>query len=282
MVNSSVNQERRRDLTKIPPKIYIFDLDGVIYRGSEPLPHASDVVSELRNRGRAVYFLTNNSTRSRNDYASKLSGMGIHTKPSDVMTSAYATALFLKHKNVNGVSAYVVGEDGLRKELRDAGIKILGSDASSVDYVVAGLDRSFDYDKLAAAQRLIIGGAVFVATNRDPTFPIENGAVLPGGGSIVSAIETASGTTPIVIGKPETYCVQMILESAGCSADEAVMVGDRLDTDIMMGNRVGMKTAFVLTGVCDRDDIPNAPSDMHPNIVISDLIELLDEGWASN
>lgn len=266
-------------MIRIPPKIYVFDLDGVIYRGSELLPHADKVVSELKNRGRAVYFLTNNSTRSRDDYASKLSSMGIPAKPSDIMTSAYAAALFLKHKHFEGASAYVVGEDGLRKELESAGIKVLGSDADSADYVVAGLDRSFNYDKLAAAQRLIIGGATFVATNRDPTFPVENGMVMPGGGSIVSAIETASGTAPIVIGKPEPYCVQMVLESSGFSADEAVMVGDRLDTDIMMGNRVGMKTAFVLTGVCGREDVLSAPSDMQPNIIISDLIELLDESW---
>jgi HAD superfamily hydrolase (TIGR01457 family) len=260
------------------PETYVFDLDGVIYRGNDPQPHASETVRELRRRNRRVFFFTNNATKSRDDYREKLIGMNIPVENSDIMTSAYATALYLRERNTTGLKAYVVGESGLVHELLEAGITVVDSGSDEpVDFVVAGLDRMFTYDKLRLAQQAIIAGAEFIATNRDATFPVENGVVEPGGGALVSAIETASGIKPLVIGKPEAYALEKVLELAQSKPENSVIIGDRLETDILLGNRIGMHTVLPLTGVSDAESATNAPTEMKPQRIISDLIELLDE-----
>jgi 4-nitrophenyl phosphatase len=263
-----------------PPQTYVFDLDGVIYRGDEPQPHASETVRELKRRGRRVFFLTNNSSQSREDYQVKLAGMGISARRDDIMTSAHATALYLLENAEPGERVYVVGEAGLARELDAAGIDVVRDGYSGeVEYVVVGLDRRFNYDKLVRAQQAILAGAKFVATNRDATFPMEGGALMPGGGAIVSAIETASGVRPVLIGKPETYALQKLLELAGSAPGSAVIVGDRLDTDILVGNRLGMHTVLVLTGVSDARAAAAVAPEMKPGRVIADLIDLFDESW---
>lgn len=261
------------------PQTYIFDLDGVIYRGDEPLPHASETLRELRNRGCRIYFLTNNATKSREDYQSKLEKMHIEVSLDEIMTSAYATALYLKELGKPKRRAYVVGEAGLAHELEGAGTEVVSDDLSEIpiDYVVVGLDRHFTYQKLYEAQQAILAGAKFIATNTDATLPQDGGVFVPGGGSIVAAVQTASGVAPKVIGKPETYALDKILEFAGCTADESVMVGDRLETDILIGNRVGMHSVLILTGVADENDAATAPQEMRPERIIADLIELLDD-----
>jgi len=265
-----------------PPQTYVFDLDGVIYRGNEPQPHASEVVRELRSRGRSVYFVTNNSTQPREDYQLKLGRMNIAVQPDEVTTSAYATVLYLQEHGAIGRRVYVVGEAGLVRELEAGGMEVVrDSSAGKADCVVVGLDRQFSYRKLEEAQQAILAGAQFLATNRDATYPVEDGHVIPGGGAIVSAIETASGTKPLVIGKPETYAIEKVLTSARSKPEESVMVGDRLETDILLGNRLGMHTALVLTGVCDEEAAAAAPPEMKPERMVTDLAELLDESWAS-
>ncbi len=265
------------------PKTYVFDLDGVIYRGEIPLPHASETLLELEHRGRKVFFFTNNSAAHRDDYLSKLSDMGIPVSYDKLMTSAYATVLYLKEHDGTGRKAYVVGGAGLVRELREAGVDVVCESESPacVDYVIVGLDREFTYDKLKFAQHAILSGAKFIATNTDATYPVEDGVVLPGGGSIVASIRTASGAEPVVIGKPETYALEKILEFAGTTAEESVMVGDRLETDILLGKRAGMHTVLPLTGVTDERMVVEAPFEMKPERVIRYLDELLDESWAS-
>jgi HAD superfamily hydrolase (TIGR01457 family) len=253
---------------------YIFDLDGVIYRGSEPQPEAKETVARLRSNGDLVFFLTNNSTQTRQQYSEKLSGMGIPTPPDDIMTSGCATALYLAESGGSGKRAYVVGEEGVREELKAVGIHVVEEEPA--DYVVVGLDRQFTYEKLLRAQQAILHGTQFIATNRDVTYPLEEGLVIPGGGSIVAAIEAASGTIPRVIGKPEIYSVRMILEKAGARTEDAVVVGDRLDTDILAGRRAGTQTVLVLSGVSTREDAESAPPEMHPDVIIERLGELLD------
>lgn len=257
-------------------KTYVFDLDGVIYRGDEPQPFAAETLETLRSQGRAVYFLTNNSTQSRQQYTEKLARLGIPTEPEYVMTSAYATALYLRGKSPNGSCVYVVGEDGLKQELRDVGLDAVDSlDGRRIDFVVAGLDREFDYRKLFEAQQAIFRGAEFVATNCDPTFPLEGGLISPGGGSIIMAIQTAGGVEPRVIGKPETYSLEKVMELAKSTPGETVMIGDRLDTDIWVGNRAGTHTVLVLTGVSSEEEALNAPAEMKPERIIRTLDELL-------
>ncbi|MEN6373068.1 MAG: HAD-IIA family hydrolase [Armatimonadota bacterium] len=260
------------------PQMYVFDLDGVIYRGDMPLPHASETLRELRHRNRKIFFFTNNATKSREDYRSKLERMKIPVSLDEIMTSAYATSLYFKESNKIGGRVYVVGESGLVREMESAGMEVVrNDDLEHIDFVVVGLDKQFTYDKLAKAQQAILNGAEFIATNTDATFPIEYGVVIPGGGAIVSAVATAAGTEPFVVGKPRTYALKKIIEIAGSTQDRSVMVGDRLETDILGGNRMGMPTVLITTGVSTRSDAENALGDMKPARIIDDLIELLDE-----
>ena len=264
--------------TNAPRLTYVFDLDGVIYRGRESQPHAKEVVLALRSQGHAVRFYTNNAAKSRDTYLSKLESMGIPTPIDHIMTSSYAAALYFIEQNAIGKTVYRVGEQGMAKELEAVGMKViydLDEPDAHIDYVVAGLDRDFHYRKLARAQRAILAGARFIATNEDPTFPIEGGALLPGGGCMVAALRTATNTEPFVIGKPSTYAYNKILELTGSTPERSVMIGDRLDTDIAVGNRAGARTVLVLTGVTSREEAESAVGDLKPDRIIATLEELL-------
>jgi len=255
--------------------LFIFDLDGVIYRGGEPVPYSAEAVAQLRKQGHFACFLTNNSACTRAFYAQKLAALGIPAEPSDIMTSAYATALYLQENGLSGSRVLVIGEDGLREELAQAGVTFVDPPAEDrADVVVAGIDRAFTYQKLKAAQQAILNGALFVATNRDATYPLEGGAVEPGGGAIVAAIEVASGRSPVLIGKPSDYTVRRILDSHGVRPEDAVIVGDRLDTDTAVGKAVGLKTVLVLTGVTTPQQVANADPTYTPDIVLPNLQDL--------
>ncbi|MDO8588283.1 MAG: phosphoglycolate/pyridoxal phosphate family phosphatase [Armatimonadota bacterium] len=256
-------------------KAYIFDLDGVIYRGDELQPGAAETVNALRSRGERVYFLTNNSTQSRSQYADKLTKLGIPARPDEIMTSAYAAALYLRQVKPDGRRVYVVGESGLKEELEQTGAEVVEEpDGLPIDFVVAGLDRQFNYEKLFNAQQAIYRGAEFVATNRDPTFPLEEGLLCPGGGAIVAAIETATGVEPRLIGKPETYSLEMVMTLAGAEPAQTVIIGDRLDTDILVGRKAGAHTILVLTGVATEEEAHDAPDEMKPERIIRSLKDL--------
>lgn len=257
-------------------KAIIFDLDGVIYRGNRLLKGVKEVLDTLRDKGLRIFFLTNNSTKSRTFYSQKLKRMGIENTPDEIMTSAYATALYLKENK--SLNILVIGESGLKQELLQAGHNLISGEETEkekIDCVVVGLDRKFNYKKLSQAQKAILNGARFVATNRDPTFPTETG-IEPGGGSIVAAIETATNVKPLVVGKPQVYSVKKILDLAGLKAHEALIVGDRLDTDILVGKRLRLRTALVLTGVTDEKQVREAPNNLQPDWVLSEMSELLD------
>lgn len=258
-------------------RTFVFDLDGVVYRGMQPLPGAVDTIATLRQFEHQVYFFTNNSTQTRSTYAEKLRGMGIPADEEHIMTSSYATALYLSEKGAQGAAALVVGEEGPRVELSAIGMRLVEDGATEgVDYVVVGMDREFTYEKLKKAQQAIFKGAEFVATNRDNTFPLEDGLLVPGGGAIVSAIEAATGVTPAVIGKPETYAMRKVLDVAHASPEDSVIVGDRLDTDILVGKRLGATTVLVLTGVTTEKDLETAAPERRPDVVIRRLPEMLE------
>lgn len=252
-------------------KLYIFDLDGVVYRGSEPVNGAVETLTGLQQDGNMVYFLTNNATRDRQSFVDKLGRMGICTTIDCVMTSAYATALYLSRSH-SGAGVMVVGEDGLRREMAGAGMKI-SYDPDKTDFVVAGLDKNFTYKKLTQAHRAINRGAVFIATNRDNTYPVEN-ETIPGGGAVVSAIEASTGVTPTVVGKPESFAISLIMEIAGASPEETVTIGDRVDTDIVGGNRAGVKTVLVLSGITTAEEAAVLAGENLPDIIIKDISEL--------
>jgi 4-nitrophenyl phosphatase len=223
---------------------YILDLDGTLFRGNEALPGAVETVAELRRRGAGIRYLTNNSSLTRSQYAAKLTGMGFEAPEEEVYSSGLGTAAYLRERGHR--RAFVVGEPGLHETLRAAGIETVEEGA---DFAVVGICRSFSYDLLNGAMQAILGGAEFVATNPDPTYPLEGGRLIPGAGSIVAAVRACSGREPFVVGKPNPFLVELILKEAGLRPEEALVVGDRVDTDLESGRRAGCPTHLVLTGV---------------------------------
>lgn len=256
--------------------LFIFDLDGVIYRGNSPQPYAAQTISALKERGSRVFYLTNNASQTRQTFADKLVRMGIPATADEFMTSSYGAALWFREFGHAGKRVFVVGEDGCKQELEQAGMRIVAEqDSLCADFVVVGMDRSFNYEKLNAAQQAILHGATFIATNRDPTYPMETG-IRPGGGSIVAAVATASLQEPITIGKPEVYCIRQILELTGVSREDAAIVGDRLDTDIAVGTRAGIHTIAVMGGVTTREEAEAATGEHRPERIIDSLWELIE------
>ncbi len=262
-------------------KLFIFDLDGVIYRGGKMLPGAREAVNALRSQNKKIFFLTNNSAKSRRQYQRRLTKLGIPCRDGEIMTSAYATAHYLTQKHGKGKRALVVGGYGIYKELKDAGFlvekagtKLSDKILSFFDFVVTGLNMDFHYRQLAQAQRAVLRGAQLVATNRDATYPVEDG-IRPGGGCLVAALETATSQKAVCVGKPNPYSVKLILRMAGVKKNEAVMVGDRLETDIVFGKRAGIATVLVLTGISTAEDVRTCPRRLKPDKTIRTLQELL-------
>jgi 4-nitrophenyl phosphatase len=260
--------------------VFVFDLDGVVYRGDTAVPGAADALHRLATRGDRLYYLTNNSTRSRRQYAAKLTRLGIPTAPEQVMTSAYATGLHLQAMGAEGRTVFVLGEEGLAEEMRLAGLQVVPEAAETpADFVVVGLNRELTYGLLSRAHWHVTHGAMFIATNRDGTFPLEEGVEIPGGGAVVAALEASAGPALITIGKPEPYTWQHILELAGAAPRDAVMVGDRPETDVLGARRVGLRTVLVLTGVAQPEHLADLPADQRPDHVLpslADLPELFD------
>ena len=255
-------------------KAWILDMDGVLYRGSEVLPGVKELLDALTLRERPVMLATNNSMSTPEAYERKLTAMGLDIPASAVITSALATRDYLVRTLPEGAGIYVIGMPALREQLFE------GTPFHPVQYgeeqpaaVVIGLDLDFTYAKLKAAHEAIQRGALFIATNADSTLPTEAGLV-PGAGSIVAALAAASGRSPIVIGKPETPMLETAMTKMGVRPEETVMLGDRLDTDMLAGERAGMSTVLVLTGVSTREDL--ASVEALPDVVVSDLPSLLE------
>jgi 4-nitrophenyl phosphatase len=255
-------------------KAWILDMDGVLYRGAEVLPGVKELLDALTLRERPVMLATNNSMSTPEAYERKLAAMGLDIPASAVITSALATRDYLLRTLPQGAGIYVIGMPALREQLFE------GTPFHPVQYgeeqpaaVVIGLDLEFTYAKLKAAHEAIQRGALFIATNADTTLPTEAGLV-PGAGSIVAALAAATGQRPIVIGKPETPMLETAMTRMGAPPEETVMLGDRLDTDILAGERAGMLTVLVLTGVSTREDLSSAEA--LPDVVVSDLPSLVE------
>lgn len=231
----------------------LIDLDGVVYTGHEPIPGAVGFLAEARRRGVPFLLATNNSTATNKQFAERLGAMGVPVTPEEILSSSQAAAAVVRDRSQalelgRPARVLAVGEEGIREALRQQGLELV--DDGQADWVVAGLDRNFDYARLTAATRAILAGAHFVATNTDALLPVEGGAMLPGAGSIVGAIRGATGVEPLVIGKPERAVFEQGVERlGGPSPREVLMIGDRIDTDIIGAQRAGLRTALVLTGV---------------------------------
>ena len=255
-------------------KAVILDLDGVVYRGHTAIPGAKDATEWLRNEGYQVYYFTNNSTKTRESYVELLAAYGIPADRDHIITSASLTARYFSDNGLLPAAALVVGEAGLAEELCRIGVRVVRRRGKRpVDFVVVGMDRQFTYRKLHEAQQAIRAGAKFIATNRDATYPVE-GNVIPGGGSIVAAVATAAQTEPILIGKPSPRAGQLIIHQAGVEPNEALMVGDRLGTDIEMGRRAGLWTCLVLTGISRAEEVDALPAQHRPHWVIAGIAQL--------
>ena len=243
-------------------------MDGVVYRGETPLPGARALFEHLDARSIPHCLITNNATMTPRQYVEKLARMGIDVPESAVLTSGVATARYLARVSPEGAPVYVIGEEGLVQPLLQAGFWL---DDRSPRFVCVGLDRRLTYDKLRRAALAIRAGAAFIAANPDTTLPTEEGLV-PGCGAILAALETATDVRPKVIGKPSAEIVDLAVEMLGADKTTSAIVGDRLDTDILAGQRAGIGTILVLTGVHQVADIPNFPC--QPEWVVRDLPEL--------
>jgi arabinose operon protein AraL len=228
-------------------KGFIFDLDGTVYRGDSLIAGAESVIRLLRERGRKVVFLSNKPLETREDYASKLTRLGIPTYPDEVVNSTFVMTRYLK-KNVPHARLFVVGELPFIQELREAGFTIT-EEPKEIDYVVVAFDRTFDYRKLNIAYQAIKLGAHFVATNPDRTCPIEGGEI-PDCAGMIAAIEAVTEKkVEAIVGKPSPIMIQTILDVMGLKPEDCILIGDRLETDIKMGKDSGIATGIVLTGV---------------------------------
>ncbi len=257
-------------------KALIFDLDGVIYRGHTPLPGAGEVTGWLRSHDYQVYYFTNNSTKTRDSYVELLAGYGVTTDVEHIVTSASLTARYFADNGLLPATVLVVGEAGLPAELREVGVRVVRRRGRRpIDYVVVGMDRKFTYRKLHEAQQAILAGAKFIATNRDATYPVE-GNVIPGGGSIVAAVAAAAQQEPLVIGKPSPEAGRLIAQMAGVQPREALLVGDRLETDIEGGRGAGLLTCLVLTGISTDREAKALPPESRPHWIIDSIQQVPD------
>jgi 4-nitrophenyl phosphatase len=281
--------------------VAIFDMDGVLYRGSILMPYAKETVERLRRAGWQVFFATNNSTATRDEYVRRLATLGLGGDADHIVTSAYATAHYLERLDPKPKDVYVVGANGLRDEIRATGIAVrdaaslpgIGPPASAAadgvdpgamrryltsvalpppaDTVVVGLDLHVTYAKIAEAQRCVLAGARLVCSNRDRAYPVE-GRLLPGAGTIVAAIEVATGATAICIGKPEPFLFEEVLRRAG--ERDAVVIGDSTDYDMVAAHRVGARGVLILTGLAEEGAVEHARGHAVPDRVIRSLQEL--------
>ncbi len=262
-------------------RLVIFDLDGVIYRGHEPVPGAAALVTALRRQGVLIRFATNNSMATRGMYVSRLGEMRIPVELDEIVTSTSATIDHLRAHLPQAHRVLAVGAPGMLEEFHAAGFAATGADEASdgsydggpldafYDVVVAGLDPSFDYRRLATATTAIRAGARFIATNADLRYPTPGG-FLPGAGSIVAALRAASGVEPLVIGKPAPGIFDAILEIAGVAPAEAVAIGDNPDADVVAAHRAGIRSILVLTGVADAALVATLSGERLPEHVAAD------------
>ncbi len=251
----------------------ISDMDGVLWRAYDRQPGLRDFFALLHDRDLPYVLVTNNSSHTPEEYVDKLAGMGIITTTDHVLNSAEAAANYVERRSP-GARVYAMGGPGVLHALSTHGLSVTQSnDVGEVDYVVVGWDRELTWQKLAAATRLIHGGAAFVGTNPDRTFPMEAG-LAPGNGAQLAALQAATGVEPVIVGKPATLLYKQAMARMGTSPGGTLMIGDRLDTDILGAARLGMPTALVLTGVSGREALDRSP--IRPTGVYDDLPALVD------
>lgn len=247
----------------------IIDMDGVLCHGNEPIHGAREFLEFLRQKGLAFILVTNNSTLTTAQYVAKLARMGIQATAAEILTSAEATATHLTRTAPPGARVYLIGEDGIRTALQERGFVL--SDDVDVPYVVVGFDRQLTYAKLVTAARAIRNGAQFIATNADRTFPSEIGLV-PGAGATLAALEVATDTAPLVIGKPQPAIFELALQRLHGGPNCTAVIGDGLYTDVLGGHGVGLMTILLMSGVTGPEQLFKASP--APDRVYADVAAL--------
>jgi len=248
-------------------KSYLIDMDGVLVNGKKAIPGAVEFIKRLIDGGHRYLILTNNSRYTPVDLAHRLQLAKIKVDTAHVYNSALATAAFVQ-KHQPGGSAYVLGDTGLYQALTDVGYTLTDYNPN---YVILGETKSYPYDKIIKATRLIWSGTPFIATNPDPSGPDENGLV-PACGAVAALIEKATGFAPYFVGKPNPFMMRAALRYIGEHSENAVMVGDRMDTDIRMGLESGLETVLVLSGVTKPEMITNFP--YRPSRVVNSVADI--------
>jgi NagD protein len=254
-------------------KGFIFDLDGTVYLSDQLIPGADTVIRQLRETGRKVVFLSNKPLQTRENYADKLTRLGIPTQPDEVINSTFVMTNYLK-KIAPQARLFVVGETPFVEELKRAGFSIT-DDPKEIEYVVVAFDRTFDYQKLNIAYQSIKLGAHFVATNPDRTCPVEGGEI-PDCAGMIAAIEAVTEKkVEIIVGKPSPIMIQTVLDVLGLRPEECILIGDRLETDIKMGRDSGIATGIVLTGVTDEKTLEESKhTSLQPDFVFQSIADV--------
>ncbi|MBX3062999.1 MAG: HAD-IIA family hydrolase [Anaerolineae bacterium] len=260
------------DLTQI--RAVVADMDGVLWRGEETLPGTPELFQYLHQQGIPYALATNNSTRTVQQYVDRVSALGVPITPEQIITSVVVTAEYLRERYPRDTPMYVLGSEAVETTLIECGYVL---DPEEAKVVVVGLDLRLTYDRLRIAGQRILAGAQFIGTNGDVTLPIPGGKVIPGSGAFLGALQTMTGVAPLIMGKPQPMMFRVILERLGVHADEALMIGDRPESDILGAKGVGMKTALVLTGVT-ADETKVVPEDRQADGVYASLAGIL-EGW---
>ncbi len=248
----------------------ICDMDGVIYHGNRLLPGVTSLVKFFHDHDKRFLFLTNSSERSPRELAQKLARLGVEVSEDHFYTSALATAAFLSSQ-MPGCSVYAIGDAGLLNALYDAGLTM--NDVNP-DYVVVGESRSYGYEKIEKAIRLVLGGARLIGTNPDLTGPTESGLV-PACGALVAPIELATGRKAYFVGKPNPLMMRNAIKRLGVKPEDTVIVGDRMDTDIIAGIESEIETCLVLSGVTAREDVARFP--FRPHYIATGVAEIMGE-----
>lgn len=235
-------------------KALILDMDGVLWKSDAPIGDLPSIFKRIRERGLKFVFATNNGTKTPEEYQQKLRDLGVEVEPSQVVTSALGIAFLLEKTYPRGTKVFVIGGNGIRAALKEKGFEVLPVErASEAQVFVMGIDLDINFEKVAEAALLVQNGVPFYTTNTDKTFPTPRGEI-PGSGAWLSVITTATGVEPISAGKPFSYLMELALAKLGTSKEEALVIGDRLETDIAAGQAVGCPTALVLSGVSTKEE----------------------------
>src|SRR5688572_465524 len=256
-------------------KGFLIDMDGVIYKGSEPIPGAVEFINNLRQKGYPFLFLTNNSQRTNRDVCYKLRKLGFDVNDEDIFTCAMATAHYLASKKPHG-TAYVIGEGGLLNELHRVGYSIVDDHP---DYVIIGEGRTIMLESVDKAINMIMNGSKLIATNLDPNCPVGKGKFRAGCGAFVAMLEFATGKVAFSLGKPSPVMMRMARKKLGLATDETIMIGDTMSTDILGADSMGFTTVLTLSGVTKPEDVDHFG--YAPDFIVKSIAELLEESLFS-